>query len=133
MKALDDEVKLEAINCPEETDVHKDKLTADADLNSFMKESGTSLATTSGRFTHTTMVNICNSARRLNIATLYLVKFFGLSVPIVINDFVYNPNKNYVYPNSSVDQTWILPPNNLKQAYWTVISYYTSDTEPSIR
>ena len=126
-------MKLEAINCPEETDVHKEKLTADADLNSFMKESGTGLATTSGRYTHTSRMNLCNNARRIDVATLYLVKFFGLSVATVNNDFVYDPNKNYVYPNSSLDQTWILPPTYLKQPYWTVMSYYTPDTEPSIR
>ena len=105
-------------------------------MNSFLTDK-TGLWTTTGRYTSNFYKNICNENRVINIATLYLAKFFGLSVSSVINDFTYDASQT-VYPNSSVDQT-IYPPVNvpgmpkLPQAYWTIVAHYTSATEPTLR
>ena len=53
-------------------------------------------------------------------------------------DYTYDLDKTYVYPNSSVDQV-VYPPDqlanfpNLEQAYWTLVSQYTSSTEENMR
>ena len=113
-------------------------MTGDEELNNFLINNKTSLWTTLGQETNLLWKNICNVERVVDIATLYLAKFLGLSVSTIIDDFAYDPNKNYVYPNSSVGQT-VYPPVNvvdmpgLPQVYWTIISQYTSTNEKTIR
>ena len=135
---MKDSVKIAWIKCPEETNVYKDLLTDDTDLNNFLTDNKTGLWTTAGQDTNAVLKNICNLDRVVNIATLYLAKFLGISISKIMDDFTYDPNQNYVYPNSSNGQT-VYPPvdvagmPDLPQVYWTIVSQYTSANEKSIR
>ena len=120
---------------------YEDLFTADASLNSFIKESSESLTTSDGQLSDPSGTpNICidDNIGRINIATLYLAKALGLSVSNLINNYVYDTNvSNYVFPNV----TWqSYPPEGsvltdfplLDQAYWTIISQYTRFTISTI-
>ena len=84
--------------------------------------------------------NICNPDRKVDITTLYLARSLGLSVSNIVTKFKFDESLSYTFPNHSTKgpQT-IYPPDNeaafpnLEQTYWTIISQYTSNTEPSMR
>ena len=127
------------IQCPAATDVHKAAFQSDSNLMSFLKTSTLSLATTEGQDDDTQQrSNICNPDRTVDIVTLYLAKALGLSTANIINNFVYDVNQTYVFPLNNTHGPASLDQNtqiytflesyfpNLKQTYWTILSYYTT-------
>ena len=85
--------------------------------------------------------NICNPDRVIDMVTLYLAQALGLDTANIKDNFVYEKTKTYVFPDSLYSgPAETFPPNssltdfpNLEQTYWTIISQYTSNTEPSMR
>ena len=122
--------------CPEDTDQYKTKFETDTDLTDFMKVGNLSLKTSAGQ-DESTLINICNPDRLINLVTLYMAKMLSLSIADII-DYTYDMDETYVYPNSTVDQVVYPPENltdfpNLDQAYWTLVSQYTKSTEKNMR
>ena len=84
--------------------------------------------------------NICNPLRIVNIATLYLAHHLGLSVDSVRNNYAWDSSKAHVFPNHTTQgpEQIFIPADladfpNLEQAYWTILSQYTSYSEPYLR
>ena len=133
---------LAEVQCPEATDVHKAQFQADTDLMDFLTSSTLSLSTTEGQDDDSQQRNnICNSARTVDIVTLYMAKALGLSTANIINNFVYDVNETYVFPmNNSNGPSQIYPPPSnsyyfpsLDRSYWTILSHYTTTTEHTLR
>ena len=133
---------LNEIQCPEATDVHKDEFQSDSALMNFLTSSTESLETSEGKDDDGQQrKNICNSERTADIVTLYLAKVLGLSTGDIVNNFVYDFNETYVFPmnNSQGPSNTYPPPTNsyhfpgLYRTYWTILSHYTSTTEPGLR
>ena len=109
---------------------------------SFLKTSTLSLKTNEGQMNDSLQRNnICNPDRIIDIVTLYLAKSLGLNTADMKDNFVFEKTKTYEFPDSLSTGPWeIFPPNssltdfpNLEQTYWSILSQYTPDTEPSIR
>ena len=84
--------------------------------------------------------NLCNPKRVANLATLYLSVSLGLGLSSWISSFYYDPSHSYVFPNNSeAGPSLIYPPvevvglPQLEQVYWTILSQYSSVSEPSLR
>ena len=84
--------------------------------------------------------NLCNPRRVVNLATLYLSVSLGLDLSTWISSFYYDPSRSYVFSNSTqAGPSLIFPPvevadfPNLEQVYWTILSQYSSASEPSLR
>ena len=108
----------------------------------FLKESTLSLWTKVNGQANDTLQrpNLCNPDRIVDITTLYLARALGLSVSNIVSNFVFDEGKTYTFPNHSTSgPSQIYPPvgltafPNLEQTYWTIISQYTANTEPSMR
>ena len=127
------------IQCPAGTDVHKAAFQSASNLMSFLTTSTLSLPTTEGQDNDTQQrSNICNPVRTVDIVTLYLAKALSLNTANIINNFVFDVNQTYVFPLNNTHG----PPSldlhtqiytfiesyfpNLKQAYWTILSHYTT-------
>ena len=91
-------------------------------LLKFLKESNKELQNTLTD-DNSTLINICNPTRAINIVTLYLSHFLGLNVDNIITNYVYNPRQTFVYPgNVSNSPTPVAAVPNLQQAFWTIVS-----------
>ena len=85
--------------------------------------------------------NICNPDRVIDMVTLYLAQALGLDTANIKDNFVYEKTKTYVFPDSLYSgPAETFPPNssltdfpNLEQTYWTIISQYTTSSEPGLR
>ena len=84
--------------------------------------------------------NLCNPKRIVNLATLYLSICLGLDLSSWVTSFSYDPSKSYVFPNNSqTGPSVTFPPEDvaglpqLEQVYWTLLSQYTGQREPSLR
>ena len=93
------------------------------------------LANTASAF-NSTLANICNPERIINIVTLYMIHFLGLNMPKFIGDYVFDPKKDHVYPK--VYQNMWAPEElpdypDLEQAYWSIVNQYNNATESSLR
>ena len=133
---------LNEVKCPEATDQYKDGFEADSALMSFLKTSTLSLLTTDGQMNDTQQrSNICNPERIIDIVTLYLAKALGLNTADLKDNFVFEKTKTYEFPDSlDTGPVEIFPPNssltdfpNLEQTYWTILSQFSPDTEPTLR
>jgi len=75
---------------------------------------------------NTTIINICNANRTINVITVYMAYFLGLNINTIVNSYVYYPTVTYTYPNKYFQNTQI--PNkltnfpNLEQAFWTIVN-----------
>ena len=115
---------------------------SDTSLMNFLTESKLSLwRKVNGQANDTLQrPNLCNPDRLVDTTTLYLARALGLSVSNIITNFVFDEGKTYTFPNhSTLGPTQIYPPSsligflNLEQTYWTIISQYTTSTEPAMR
>ena len=143
-QSKDSEDPMTQIQCPAATDVHKDTFQSDSNLMSFLTTSSLSLSTTEGQENDTQQRNnLCNPDRTVDIVTLYLAKALGLSTANIINNFVYDVNETYVFPMNNTHgpgqlytQSYVFTDNyfpNLERTYWTILSHYTTMTEPGLR
>ena len=141
-QSTDYQFPLNEVKCPEATDQYTAGFEADSALMSFLKTSTLSLLTTEGQMNDTQQRNnICNPDRIIDIVTLYLARALGLNTADLKDNFVFEKTKTYEFPDSLTSGPMeIFPPNssltdfpNLEQTYWSILSQYTSDTEPSIR
>ena len=132
------------INCPEGWEPFKADFDADSALVNWLTDSTLGLWKKVAGQSNDTLQrkNICNPDRKADIATLYLARSLGLSVENIISTFVFDETKTYVFPNSSSKPNTIYPPleydllyrwPSLDETYWTIMSQYTSVTEPAMR
>lgn len=132
------------VNCPDGSDPYKADFEADTNLVNWLTTSTLGLWKKVGGQNNDTLQrkNICNPTRKADVATLYLTRALGLSVSSIISSFVFDENKVYVFPNSSSKPNVIYAPTyidllyywpELDQTYWTIMSQYTSQTEPTMR
>lgn len=74
---------------------------------------------------NTTIVNICNVERVINVITVYMAYFLGLNIDTIVNSYVYFPTVNYTYPlghNTQIPNNSLENYPNLKQAFWTIVN-----------
>ena len=118
---------LTSIVCSDELMAPKlDLVDQETSLLKFLKESEKELQNTLTD-DNSTLINICNPARAINIVTLYLSHFLGLNVDNIITNYVYDPRQTFVYPgNVSNSPTPVAAVPNLKQAFWTIVSQVRS-------
>ena len=88
----------------------------------FIYSNYTGLRTTD-EMTSGDLLNICNSVRRVDIATLYMIHFLGKSTEDILMNYKFNLTANYIYPGSND----MIPENlneypNLEQGFWTVVT-----------
>ena len=88
----------------------------------FIYSNYTGLRTTA-EMTSGALLNICNLARRVDIATLYMIHFLGKSTEYILMEYTFNLTANYIYPGSND----MIPKNlkdypNLEQGFWTVVT-----------
>lgn len=123
------------MDCTPVADEYMKGLDSATDLNDFLKV-GKSELPNKNSMDEGEEPNICNPLRTVNIATLYLAHHLGLSVSKIINDYAWDSTKTHVFPSPGLE---VFIPHeltdfpNLEQAYWTIISHYTKDTEPAMR
>ena len=109
---------------------------ADSKLKNFLTVSNTSLRTSEGTTSGST-INICSSSRVVDITTVYLVKLMGLHMNNFITKYVFKTNLTlHSFPGTH-SPTYI-PDNvgglpNLEQVFWSIMDQYTNITEPGIR
>ena len=88
----------------------------------FIYSNYTGLRTTA-EMTSGALLNICNMARRVDIAALYMIHFLGKSTEYILMEYTFNLTANYIYPGSND----MIPKNlkdypNLEQGFWTVVT-----------
>ena len=118
----------------------QDAFAADTDLEGYLKDSILSLKTSLGQDNDTqARPNICNEARVINIATIYLGQALGVSLSTIIESYTYVSSAAHVFPNSSRGPWKVFIPDNepnfpdLEQIYWTILDQFTPTSEPTIR
>lgn len=120
-----------------------DALNSNSDLMNYLKVNQTELTTVFSNpntSTATGIPNICNTARTVNLVTVYLAAMFGVaSVRNIVNNFVYDPTIQYKYPYQTNVYFVVFPPVNvagypgIEQAYWTLVMQYTASNEYYLR
>ena len=141
IQSTEDTSAVTNLPCPEATDPSKDAFQSDTALMNFLTASTLSLWKKVAGQANDTLLrkNLCNSQRKIDIATLYLAKSLGLSVSNIVANFVYDEGATYTFPNHSTNGPDVIypPPDvyfpNLEQTYWTIMSQYTVNTEPAMR
>ena len=113
---------------------------ADTALKTFLTISKSSLQTSDG-IDNNTVENICNSARKVDLATVYLAKVTAkIHMSNLINKYVHNTNlSHHSFPTGdSTPATTYIPNNvggysNLEQTFWTIMNQFNGTTEPTLR
>ena len=96
---------------------------ANTNLLTFLTVSTTELSSTNIP-TNSTLVNLCNADRVVNIITLYMAYFLGIDTNNLINNYVYDSRLTFKYPlgiNTQIPRSLKNYPS-IEQAFWTIVN-----------